>query len=61
MSATLCPEPVQLRSGVTLEEILARAYVRTHADGVTDCPVCAGDLTPHELDARCDDCGARLF
>jgi hypothetical protein len=61
MSATLCPEPVDLRSGVTLEQILARAHEAAHADGVTGCPVCGGDMTPRELDAHCDDCGARLF
>ncbi len=61
MSATLCPESVQLRSGVSLEQILARAHETAHADGVTDCPVCCGDMTPREFDAHCDDCGAHLF
>ena len=62
MSATaVCPDPLHLRSELSLEQVLARAYEITQADGASECPVCGGDFTPHGLDARCEDCGARLF
>jgi hypothetical protein len=62
MSATaICPEPLTLRGGLTLDELLTRAYEDAQAYGGTDCPVCGGHLGPRELDAGCDDCGARLF
>ena len=60
MSATLFAEPVELRSGVTLEQVLARAQEDVHLHGVAECPVCSGDLMPHDVDAHCDDCGSRL-
>jgi tRNA(Ile2) C34 agmatinyltransferase TiaS len=60
MSATLCEEPLQLRSVLTLEELLARAHEGVAAHGVADCPVCGGALTPAGADAQCNDCGSRL-
>ena len=60
MSATLCEEPRQVRSEVSLGQLLTRAREEVHAHGVADCPVCGGDLAPREFEARCDDCGSRL-
>jgi hypothetical protein len=62
MSATATyPEPLTLRPGVTLDELLTRAHEDVETYGGTDCPVCGGYLAARELDAGCDDCGARLF
>ena len=66
MSATLCEEPVRLRSVLTLGAelslgaLLARAYEEVDAHGVADCPVCAHPMRGDVFEARCDTCGARL-
>ena len=60
MSATLLAEPVELRSRLTLGQVLARAQEDVHLHGLAECPVCGGDLTQHDVEAHCDDCGSRL-
>jgi hypothetical protein len=60
MSATLCEEPVQLRSELSLEELLGRAYEDVQVHGVADCPVCGGVIDACDVDAICASCGSRL-
>ena len=60
MSATLCEEPLQLRSEVTLGQLLTRAHEDVHTRGAADCPVCGGALRPSAVDAECSICGSRL-
>jgi hypothetical protein len=61
MSATvLCEKPAQTQQE-QLGQLLARAHEDVQAHGVADCPICGGTLAAWGADARCDDCGARLF
>ena len=61
MSATaICPEPAQLRVGLSLDQLLTRAHEDVQAYGSADCPVCGGTLVAAAADAHCDDCGSRL-
>ena len=61
MSATaICPEPLELRSGVTLGELLARAYEDVQAYGNAACPACDGPMHADGVDAHCIECGSRL-
>ncbi len=71
MSATaVCEEQVRVPHGqhpltgprgVTLGQLLARAHEDVRVRGVADCPVCGSALRSHGVEARCDDCGSRLF
>ena len=59
MAATVLFEAPAV-TGLTLRQLLARAYEDAHANGRAECPVCAGTLLSSGVDAECTSCGTRL-
>ena len=47
-------------TGISLGQLLARAYKDVHSEGVTDCPVCDGVLERAGVKAVCTSCGSHL-
>ena len=57
-AAAVCEAPVAM--GITLAQLLARAYEDVRASGKADCPACGGTLLSNGVDAECTSCGSRL-
>ena len=47
--------------GVTIGQLLTRTHDAVQASSSADCPMCGGALERQGHDARCGDCGTRLF
>jgi len=61
------PSPVELlepahrpRGSATLEERLELVLAEVRRAGCAECPVCAAEMAPRGLAARCGRCGATL-
>ena len=71
-AAALLELPVRSRrvepegDGLTLDDLVARAWEGLAADRTAPCPVCGGTLVarygagPAPVAGRCDDCGSEL-